>query len=580
MMVLRHITPVRTSKVQSGRAATVCRRRIGFRTELGLWSVAGLLLLPIYLVYLANLTNTVGGTGTGFLHYDAPQYMAYARAYFSKGYFTLSYGLPFSPDPDTPRIYFQPTTLLLGILLKATRGDPGLLFATAGIIFALLCARIIIALSDEVVPCAGPVRWLMLLCLFWGGGLFTIAGATHSLLLGKLPRADDLLYFDPVHGLWCLNLGRNLIYTLEAWYHMLFLGGIVFVLRQRYLWALVCAVLLSASHPYSGLQFLVVLGIWSVAEWVTKRPDRPPLYFPVVVGALGILHLGYYMWFLGFVSPEFRSVQQQVALPEWVVPTSTMMCAYAFVGALAAIALFDAWRRGRWPSWHQRLFLVWFFVSLTLMKLSPIEPLHFTRGYDWTPLFLLGAPVLATMFTKGLRKWAGQVLLSFVVGLFLLDNTFWFLLVGVREHDGRYGWKLDGSERAVLEEFNDPRVNGYLVVSQSARLGYLATAYSPLRSWYSHNLVTPFAALRQEELTRFFAEGTEPIQWQSRSLLAVVMEDEAAATQLKSAGFSTLLTNGPFTVLARDSGAAWARACRRGRKNLPRRGGWFLPFPC
>src|SRR5262245_57045685 len=119
------------------------------------WAIGALLLLPIYLLYLAHFTNNVA-SGTGFLAYDMPYYMADARCYFDAGHFTLAYGLPFSTDPNTPHIYFQPLTLALGVLWKLTGSDPGVLFTVAGLIFAICSARVIIALYDEIVPLTGP----------------------------------------------------------------------------------------------------------------------------------------------------------------------------------------------------------------------------------------------------------------------------------------------------------------------------------------------------------------------------------------------------------------------------------------
>ena len=89
--------------------------------------------------------------GQGFWRPDAPYYMADARAYFDAGHFTLTYGLPFSPDPNTPRIYFQPLTLALADLLEADwKQYPGILFTVAGLIFAICCARVIIALYNQI----------------------------------------------------------------------------------------------------------------------------------------------------------------------------------------------------------------------------------------------------------------------------------------------------------------------------------------------------------------------------------------------------------------------------------------------
>ncbi len=91
---------------------------------------------------------------------------------------------------------------------------------------------------------------------------------------------------------------------------------------------------------------------------------------------------------------------------------------------------------------------------------------------------------------------------ALIVGLFLFDNAAWFGWTAAWEHysDEPNGITLYAQERAVIERFNDQRYRGYLLVSQSPKLGYLATVYSPLRSWYSHVFNTPHADVRKAEL--------------------------------------------------------------------------------
>lgn len=149
---------------------------------------------------------------------------------------------------------------------------------------------------------------------------------------------------------------------------------------------------------------------------------------------------------------------------------------------------------------------------------------------------------------------ASRIAVARIVLLLLLDNLSWFLWTGVQEHYVAYspGFTLDASERAVIEVFREPRYAGYLVVSQSAKLGYLATVYSPLRSWCSHRYSTPHAELRETEIDRFFAYGAEPGGWHDRPVLAVAERDRMAPTnRLKNDGFHPVLANDRFVILAR-----------------------------
>lgn len=528
------------------------------------WAASALLLLPVYLLYLAHFT-VHGASGTGFLQYDQASYMADARAYFASGHFSLTYALPFSPDPTTPRLYFQPLTLALGLAWKLTGSDPGILYTAAGLLLALVCARVVVALYQEIVGADRPGAALGLLCFLWGGEVVALAGLIHGLTITEPPLAH-MLDYDPFGGFWFLNLGRNLIFTTVAFYHLIFLGGILLVLRRRFAAALACAALLSASHPFSGLQLIAVLGVWSIVERIFGGMDRPPRFFPAMLSALAALHVGYYLCFLDYASKDHRALHQQWSL-DWVLPVSSMLAAYGPVALLAATAVVTRWRRDHLLTRVHRLLLIWAAVSLALAKhdllIAPVQPLHFTRGYIWTPLFLLGAPLLVRALgaASGIAV-ARLVVPCAIVGLFLSDNAVWFLLTSSAEHRGaqHYGLTLDPQERAVIETFRDPRYAGYLIVSQSAKLGYLATVYSPLRSWCSHQFSTPHAELREAEIDGFFAYGAEPSGWHGRPILAVAERGRAAAVNpLKDDEFHPALTNDRFVILARATVSASSR---------------------
>jgi len=46
------------------------------------------------------------------------------------------YGNPFSPFYDTPRIYFQPLILVLGVVWRLSGWDPGVVFTLVGFVAA------------------------------------------------------------------------------------------------------------------------------------------------------------------------------------------------------------------------------------------------------------------------------------------------------------------------------------------------------------------------------------------------------------------------------------------------------------
>ncbi len=111
------------------------------------WLVGLLLASPAALPYLSHYWHPGGLLPTGFIQYDMGEYMADGRAYFDSG-FHFTYANPFSFAYDGPRIYFQPVTLLFGLIWRLTGLDPGSAFVVAAILGAALCARAALALYE------------------------------------------------------------------------------------------------------------------------------------------------------------------------------------------------------------------------------------------------------------------------------------------------------------------------------------------------------------------------------------------------------------------------------------------------
>jgi hypothetical protein len=528
-----------------------------------LWVLSAALFLPVIALYAAHfIPGSNGASGTGFLQYDQPYYMAIARKYFDDGGLSLTYGLPFSPDPSTPRVYFQPLTFALGLLEYVSGGDPGFIYVLAEIVMGILCCRAAIELYREVIGLDGTARRIGLVCFVWGGGLAVLAALAHGAMTGEAVTGHLFDFDDTANGWWLPNLGRNLVIPTEAFYHLVFLTSVVLVLRRYFAGAVVGVALLAVSHPFSGLQIIAVLGAWAVAERLLRSRDRPPIWFAFALLMIGIMHVGYYLIFLPHTSPEHAALQQQWALP-WTFHYWNFSASDGLVCVLAFAAVTTCWR-STGLDWRQRLLFLWFAISLALanhdLLIRPVQPLHFTRGYIWIPLFLLGAPVLVEALetglrTRSLRVWA----IALTLLVFLSDNTTWIgtRMAGAiffRAHDEEI--LLDSREREVLVELSSSELRGHLLISQDEKIGYLATVYTPLRSWYSHIFNTPYAASHRAKLSGFFERGDEPSPWRGRPLVAVVAREggEALHDRLLRRGFHDRFANDRFLLLARDAG--------------------------
>jgi hypothetical protein len=495
------------------------------------WALGLALITPLAVPYLTHFfLRPPGQIPTGFLQYDMPSYMAKAREYFDDGAVRLSYANPSSPSYDSPPIYFQPWTFALGAVARVTGADPAAVFIGFGVIAAWAYARVAVALYGEVVGWETPARRLGLVLFFWGGGLLAIAGLLRVALL-RLPLRE-VFAFDPGKGWWALNAGRNIVYPTEALYHALFLGGVYLILRGRFATSVLVALLLSACHPFTGLELALTLGVWGLVEVGFLESGVVPR--GAVAGYLGVLalHLAYYLGVLALFA-EHRAVMRQWELP-WNLDAVHFVPAYALVGACAAWPI-RRYRLARrfFARPRNRLFLTWFAVAFALANhefaIRPRQPLHFTKGYIWIPLFLMGAETIVGLLGRALGdrpRWRGLLVLAAIGGVWLSDNLLWFAAFPARAAFGRPSADVvvTPDQRAVLRWLGRhyPRHHRTLVLSQDRLIGELVITYTPLRSWVAHAYETPEVAARGAELEALFRDGTFQESWETQPVLVVL----------------------------------------------------------
>lgn len=482
------------------------------------WRAALLGLLPtIAMVLVHLLVHPAGLEPTGFLQYDQPYYMANAREFFDGG-FHLLYGLPYADSPATPRVYFQPQIFLLGVVQHVTGLPPGWLFLGFGLAAGLACLRLLATLFTEATGTEPEswrlAEWLAWITLCWGGGLFVLAG-----LVTGGPSVEALLRFDPEDGWWLLNLGRNFLYPMEAYYHLLTFAVVLMLGRRRWGAALALLVLLSASHPFTGLKALLVVLAWSGLERLILSRREVPLWLPVAAAALVALHLGYYMGYLGQSADHRALVAYWKDMP-WTLSLGNALLAFALVAWFAYRRLRDHPADLGDP--RSRLWAVLAFVTFGLAEhdllIDAHQPIHFVRGYIYTALFFLGLPALVALLRRlSPRKLA----LAGLLALFLADNTAWYAIQTVRAatREMDFGWYLTQDRLALFAELNRTADVETLLIADEAFTAYLALTYTPVHAWFSHGVNTPFLRARWQSLQQFFADGVMPPEWQDRRLL-------------------------------------------------------------
>ena len=539
------------------------------------WGWALVLGLPMALTYGVHFaTAPAGSTPTGFLQFDQFYYSANAREHFDSGRFTFFYSLPFSDSYESPRIYVQPMSLVLGWLRHLTGWDPGILYAAFGMVATVLFARVAMTLLETVVGRTWRSMRLLLVCFFWGGGLFALAGSLRIMALGidlrSTPDPTEVLFvFDPFAGYWFLNLGRNVFYSTEAFYHVLSLGCVALALRHRWVLALTALAVLCASQPFTGIQFATIMTSWLALEWWLESrrgatvQGRNLSKLALSFAALAVAHVSYYLGYLGSF-PEQRQLQENwvTGTSTWTLPASAMALGYLPVALLALWSLRgQAKLHNALSDRRVRLLLVWSIVSLALVKhellFTAHQPLHFTRGYVWTPLFLLGAPVLATVFDRlsSRPRWQ-QVVLGLLVCGFLADNVVWFASLCVPAVTGRkpLGFYLSAAQRDVFAYLERPEFAGTLVVSTDRMISYGTTVYTPLRAWTSHPFNTPNYVEKEMVLIDFYKRGQMFDGWRGRRVLSIIDAGLASALgpRAEQVGFHKAYENRAYVVYVHE----------------------------
>jgi hypothetical protein len=496
------------------------------------WVVGVLLMLPGFLPYVHHLTHVPEGSlATAYLAGDSPYYLGNARAQFEDGFSPL-YALRFTPDPSTPRVYFQPETLFFGMIVKLSGERLLLSYLIFWFVGATLMARAAIALYERVVGLGTKAHWAGLVLFFWGGGLYLISGAIRGAVTGT--GLAEVWHFDPFEGWWFINLGRNFVIPHETYIHAFFFTTIILVMDRKWLWALGMACVTSWAHPFTGIQMLLILGAWFFVERVIVKRPEPSWKWAGGLAVLIAIHLGYHKVLLPWISHDHYVIMQQWSVA-WVFRLSSQALGFALVLALvgATVAWVRPWREVIGDP-AQRLLIVWFLVTLGLVNhelfIKPVQPLHFTRGYDWIPLFLLGAPALIagiTWLTRPSRQVWGTVAAGVLGVFFMLDNIGWLADPWLYQAVGKPESTLVGTiykpknVEALLQRLKEPDAQGSLFINmdQGSPLGYLVASETYLRSWLSHPHCTPYFEARNAMSVEFYNSGKCPPEWDERRLL-------------------------------------------------------------
>ena len=505
---------------------------------------AVLALLPVVAgLYLPHFVGHAD-EATGFVWRKMAYYLAAGREIFERGN-GFAYPNPLDTDPNAPVIYSHWLVWLFGFGIKILELDPVFVLLAVGLIFGLILTittRLIVA---EVWPQA-RFQVLLFYMTMWGGGLICASQAAVNILKGR----DPLLFLfrhDPGSGWWFLNWGRNLSFPTETAYHAVVALAWLAALRGRWTLAAAMTAVVAATHPWTGLELLAIMSAWWGLRLVVK-PGRESLTYAGFTALTMLCFLAYYFIYLASF-PSHIQLSDPWSM-DWSLPAKTVVVAYGPVLALAAIRL---WRDRQSLSHREYFLVVCFLVAAALALhdrvLPPVQPAHFTRGYVWTPLFLIALPLLGDGLgrLRALCNRSSFVLAAAVLTVFVVSDNLAFFSRAV-SMAGKQGVAFTASQRAMLLWIDGEKLTG-IIFCENEPLCNFTAAYTGLTPYHGHPFVSTDGFNHAEQVKAWF-DGEEEGPWIERMHYLLVDRDTKPPF-LKPGEWQTLLSNEELTLLER-----------------------------
>jgi hypothetical protein len=434
--------------------------------------------------------------------------------------------------------------------------DPGLSFTIFGLLMTFLCILLGIKILQHLLPDNKQQTFVAIL-FTWGGGLTVLAGLMGSSFLHGYQTQywiEGIYQADPANGWWGLNWGRTLFIPLEAYYHFLFLVNIYFILKQKWAAAACTALFLSISHPFTGIEFLLIMNGWLMLEkFFYKNKNIPYLYWAAIL-AVTLFHGWYYLLYLNKF-PEHKQIFSQYSVG-WTYSLLIAVPAYCLVAALSFInAYINRPVKKFLAIPYQRLFLCWAIIAFLLSKhewfIKPMQPIHFTRGYIWAGLFLFSLPALVWLINylqqSVKRKW----LLYIFTFIFLADNIIW--TANLLRQTNNFEWEghITKDTQQVLKFLESNAGNKDLVVGNASLVNYLANVYTHTNAWVSHPFNTPKREERIIQMQNYLETDVKPLEWKDRRILIVLNKKMEPTKLFPSMHYNKLLENDSYIIFTR-----------------------------
>jgi hypothetical protein len=482
----------------------------------------GCALIPLALMArAAALAAGAGRVFMGELQTDQYYYFACARAMLERGN-GVAYPNPYDASP-APVLYSHLYALLLAWVPRfVPLGPLGVDYAVrlgAGALLAMGLWRLVTLLFEEHAR-RRAVFWIVLL----GGGCVWLEAARRTLASGGgAAFTAEFRAADIADGWWFQNVLRNYFYATETLYHALALW-LLYALAARRSWlACACFALLLYAHPYTGGQFVAIVGAWIVVERLAGAWALPPLPLAFLAASAAAFVFYNGVWLLQF--PSHVEVVERFRTVGYYSDALPYLWVYGPWLVLAPAALWYTRRTwARSAAW--RLLVCELAVTAALMQNHwilgterPLEPLHFTHGWEFLPMALLVLAWLLPRHENALVLRSAPVLATLVLAL-SLDNVG-FLPTAYEE---ALHFTLTVPEHEMLLRLGalDPPET---VVSSRPLLQFLVPSFTHHRVLVGYTMLTPDYAARSAELHGWVA-GTNGLLTHHPQVTAVVVTDD------------------------------------------------------
>ncbi len=502
--------------------------------------LAPLPFLTLYIHHFLNASATV--VPTGFLQTDMPYYSANGREIFEGGNGIL-YPNPYNENGEV--IYFHWFPWILGGGIKILGFDPGYQFVFYGVMTAFLLSWVTYQLIEKTLP--NPAfRGTIFLMAMWGGGFLILAKVGINLISG-LPILENLFLLDRDDGYWFLNWGRNLMYTTETLYHVLFAATWLSLINKRWGLALLFCGLLATTHPFSGVQLLLILIVYLYAMSIFNQ-EKIPAWPRVTSLFLFAGFAAYYFWYLNQFASH-QAIQGAWAIP-WSYTFEVWLLNDGWLMAIALIGLIKAYKNISSMQW---LWIISALISLALAKhdllMTAHQPLHFTRGYTWLPLLFLAAPLIQRFFIFITQKFSvlpARVIINLLLMMVIVDN-FAFVAKTLGPED--FSLYLTQNESNLYQWINQNQLTGRVLIPDDPFYSYLTATYTGLTPYLGHWSISPNYRERDSNVKDFRAG--KPLGDWFNTMDYVIVSEENLINYSTLSNWKILRQEGDLILLAR-----------------------------